>query len=74
MRCCNDIEIESIGTPHTTVSQEAELDKMRRRCNDVEIELIRTPHTTVCQQLEQVRIVTGHQTKQMDDAIQSKIV
>jgi len=35
----NDIEIEPIGTPHTTVSQQAEQVTTRHsRCNDVEIE------------------------------------
>jgi len=42
----NDVEIERIGTPHTTVSQQAEQVTTRHsRCNDVEIERIGTSHT-----------------------------
>jgi len=71
----NDVEFERIGTPHTTVSQQAGQVTMRHsRCNDVEIERIGTPHTTVSQQAEQVRIVTGQQTTQKDDGIRRKIV
>jgi len=46
-RCFNDIVIESIGTPHTTVSHQAEHVMTRHsRYNDVEIEHIGTSHTT----------------------------
>jgi hypothetical protein len=59
----NDVEIECIGMPHTTVSQQAEqVTTKHSRCNDVEIECIGTPHTTVSQQAEQVRVVTGQQS------------
>jgi hypothetical protein len=71
----NDVENERIGTPHTTVSQQAEQVTIRHsRCNDIEIEHIGKPHATVCQQTEQVRIVTGQRTTQKDDAIRRKIV
>jgi len=69
-----DVEIESIGKPHTTVSQQAEPVKTRRRCNDVEIEHIGTSHTTVSQQAEQVRIDTGQRATQEDDRSRRKIV
>ena len=70
-----DVEIERIGTPHTTVSQQVEQVTTRHsRCNDVEIERIGMPHTTVSQQAEQVRIVTGQRTTQKDDGIRRKIV
>ena len=43
----NDVEIERIGTPHSTVSQQAEQVTTRHsRCNDVKIERIGTSHTT----------------------------
>jgi len=59
----NDVEIECIGTPHTTVSQQAEPVTTRHsRCNVVEIEHIWTPHATVSQRTEQVRVVTGQQS------------
>jgi hypothetical protein len=59
----NHVEIECIGTPHTTVSQQAEqVTTSHRRCNDIEIERIGTPHMTVRQQAEQVRVVTGQQS------------
>jgi len=71
----SDIEIERIGTPHTTVSQQAEQVTTRHsRCNDVKIERIGTSHTTVSQQAEQVRIVTAQRTTQKDDLSRRKIV
>jgi len=74
-RCCNDVEIERIGTPHTTVSQHAEQVKTRgSRCNDVEIERIGTPHATVSQQGEQVRVFIGQRAMQKDDRSRRKIV
>jgi len=43
----NGVEIELIGTPHTTVSQQAEQVTTRHSCcNDVNIEHIGTSHTT----------------------------
>jgi len=70
-----DVEIERIGTPHTTVSQQAEqVTTSHSRCNDVEIERIGTPHTTVSQQAEQVRIDTGQRATQRDDRSRRKIV
>jgi hypothetical protein len=70
-----DVEIERIGTPLPTVSQQAEHVTTRHsRCNDVEIERIGTPHTTVSQQAEQVRIDTGQRATQKDDRSRRKIV
>jgi len=70
-----EVEIECIGTPHTTVSQQAEQITARHsRCNDVEIECIGTPHTTVSQQAEQVRIDTGQRATQKDNECRRKIV
>jgi len=57
----NHIEIESIGMPHITVSQQASLCNTRWLCNDVEIEGIGTSHTIISQPAEQVRGVTGQQ-------------
>jgi hypothetical protein len=63
-----DVEIERIGTPHTTVSEQAEQVTTRHsHCNDVENERIGTPHTTVSQQAELVRIDTGQRATQKDD-------
>jgi hypothetical protein len=72
-----DVKIERIGTPHTTVSQQAEQVTTRHsRCNDVKIERIGTPHTTVSQQAEQVRVVTGQQSdaeeRPKEDSLQKK--
>jgi hypothetical protein len=48
-----DDYIESFGTPHTTVSQQAEHVTMRHsHCNDVEIERIWMSLTTASQQAE----------------------
>jgi len=71
----NDVEIECIGTPHSTVSEQAEQVTMRHsRCNDVKIERIGTSHTTVRQQAEQVRIDTGQRATQKEDRSRRKIV
>jgi len=71
----NDVEIERIGTPHSTVSQQAEQVTTRHsRSNDVKIERIGTSHTTVSQQAEQVRIDTGERATQKDDRSRRKIV
>jgi hypothetical protein len=75
IRRCNDIVIERIWTPHTTVSQQGEqVTKRHSHCNDVEIQRIGTSHTTVRQQTEQVRIVAGQRTTQNDCGIRRKIV
>jgi hypothetical protein len=74
-RRCNDVDIDSIGTPHTTESQQEEqVTTSHSRCNDVEIERIGTPHETVSQQAEQVRIDTGERATQRDDRSRRKIV
>jgi len=71
----NDIEIECIGTPHMTVSQQAEqITTGHRHCNDVEIERIGMLHATVSQQTEQATTVTRQWTTQKDDRIRRKIV
>jgi len=71
----NELEIERIGTPHMTASQQAEQVMIRRSpCNDIEIERIDTPHVTASQQGEQVRIVIGQRTMQKDDRSRPKIV
>ena len=71
----NDIEIERIGTPHSSVSQQAEqVMTMHSRCNDTKSERIGTSHTTVSQQAEQVRIDTGQRVTQKYDRSQRKIV
>ena len=66
-RRCNDVKIESIGTPHMIGSEHAEPVKTRRCCNDVTIERIGTPHMTVCQHAEQARIDIRQQAMQKDD-------
>jgi len=73
-RWCNDIETESIGTPHMTVSQQAEQVKTRGRCNNVEIERTGTSHTTASQQAEQGRVVTGQRATQKDNRSRRKRV
>jgi len=64
----NNVKIEHIGTPHTTVSQHAEQVMMRKsRCNDIKIERSGKSHKAASQQAEQVRIVTGQRTTLKDD-------
>jgi len=71
----NNVEIERIGTPHSTVSQQAEpVTTGHSPCNDVKIERIGTSHTTVSQQAEQVRIDTGQRATQKDDRSRRKLV
>jgi hypothetical protein len=71
----NDVEIERIGMPHSTVSQQAEQVTTRHsRCNDVEIERIAMSHTTEGQQAKQVRIDTGQRAMQNDHRSPRKIV
>jgi len=71
----NEVEIERIGTHHSTVSPQAEQVTTRHsRCNDVKIERIGTSHPTVSQQAEQVRIDTGQWATQKDDRGRTKIV
>ena len=74
-RRCNDVKIERIGIPHTTVSQQAEQFTTRHsHCKDVDIEHIGASHTTVSQQAEQVRIVAGQRATQKDDRSRRKLV
>ena len=70
----NDVEIERIGTPHSTVSEQAEQVTTRHsRCSEVKIERIGTSHTTVYKQAVQDRIGTGQLTTQKDNRSRREI-
>jgi len=74
-RRCNDIEIEHIGRPRLTVSQQPEQVMTRHsRSNDVEFECIGMPHTILNQQAQWIRVVTGQRVMKKDNWSQTKMV